>query len=164
MPVYTVHQPPMRDGDALSQFERFRFIRDGFAFWAMIFGPLWLLRHRLWLALIGYVIVVAALAFGLAFLRPSAGAVVLAIVLFAILFGLEANSLRRWTYSRRGWRNVGVVVGEDQESAERRFFDHWLGDGAAPAPAAPHAPAPARKQPLGSTDVIGLFPEPGGRV
>ena len=30
------------------------FVRDGFHFWAFLLAPLWLLVHRLWLALLGY--------------------------------------------------------------------------------------------------------------
>ena len=33
--------------------QRFVFVRDGFHFWALLLGPLWLLWHRLWLALLG---------------------------------------------------------------------------------------------------------------
>src|ERR1700712_5643465 len=53
MPVYTVHAPAADDGEA----DRFTFVRDGFHFWAFVFGPLWLARHRLWLALLGYIAV-----------------------------------------------------------------------------------------------------------
>ena len=47
-------------------------------------------------------------------------------ILLAVLVGFEAGTLRRFTLSRRGWRNVGIVVGDDLESAERRFFDAWV--------------------------------------
>ena len=36
--------------------------------------------------------------------------------------------MRRWTLARRGWKNLGVVVGDDLEAAERRFFDAWVKD------------------------------------
>jgi len=56
---------------------------------------------------------------------------------------------------------LGVVVGDDFEAAERRFFDAWAAGGvprAAPPPAAgPAAPVP-------SGPIIGLFPEPGARA
>ncbi len=42
------------------------------------------------------------------------------------MIGLEASTLRRFTLRRRGWRNVGVVSGDDLEDAERRFFDAWV--------------------------------------
>jgi len=89
-----------------------------------------------------------------------------------LLIGLEAGTLRRFALSRRGWRNIGVVSGDDREDAERRFFDAWL-QKAAPhaAPAAPAAPAasplnaapaPIPRTPQAS-GIIGLFPEPGAQ-
>ena len=57
MPTFTVHQPPPKTGEAESAPERFVFVRDGFYFWAFVLAPLWLLLHRLWLALLGYLVV-----------------------------------------------------------------------------------------------------------
>ena len=57
MPVYTVHAPQTTNSDIRAT-DRFAFVRDGFHFWAFAFGPLWLVWHRLWLALIGWIIVV----------------------------------------------------------------------------------------------------------
>ena len=61
MSVYTVHEPPLRAGAAAPDVERFAFVRDGFSWWAFLFAPLWMLRHRMWLVLIGYVVVAAAI-------------------------------------------------------------------------------------------------------
>ena len=46
-------------------------------------------------------------------------------LLLALLMGFEAASLRRWTVSRRNWRQLDIVVADDEETAERRFFDRW---------------------------------------
>jgi hypothetical protein len=46
-------------------------------------------------------------------------------VLLALLLGFEAASLQRWTLSRRNWRQLDIVVADDEEAAERRFFDRW---------------------------------------
>src|SRR6202035_644453 len=96
---------------------------------------------------------------------PPAAASLIGILL-GLLVGLEAGTLRRFTLSRRGWKNLGVVSGDDLEDAERRFFDTWLqrtnspsGGPRAPTPG-PASAAPNRRGPLGF-DVIGLFPEPG---
>ena len=93
--------------------------------------------------------------------------------LLALLVGFEAATLRRFTLSRRRWSNVGVVVGDDLESAERRFFDTWVDkswtdpSGANPFAAGggsrrSFAPgmAPARR-PQDSSEVLGLFPQQG---
>ena len=41
------------------------FVRDGFHVWAMVFGPLWLIAKRLWLALLGWIVVVIGIEVGL---------------------------------------------------------------------------------------------------
>src|SRR5579871_6986646 len=54
------------------------------------------------------------------------GVIVLVVdVLLALLLGFEAASLKRWTLSRRKWRQLDVVVADDEETAERRFFDRF---------------------------------------
>ena len=157
MAVYTVHEPPRRRDDALAHTERFAFVRDGFSWPAFIFGPLWMLRHRLWLAFVVYLIVLFVV--GLAARLLGAGDWALAVVfLVLLLVGFEASTLRRYGLARRGWTTVGVVVGDDLESAERRFFDAWAAGGV-PRPAPPPAPGPAVPTPSGP--IIGLFPEPG---
>jgi hypothetical protein len=78
------------------------------------------------------------------------------------LIGLEASTLRSWTLKRRGWREIGIVVADELEAAERRFFDELrdqdrMGFG---------TPVPGRiamlDQAQGGSEVIGLFPEPRG--
>jgi hypothetical protein len=155
--VYSVFEPPERGQDSAEHMERFMFVRDGFSFAAFLFGPIWFLWHRLWLALLGYVAVVAVLAAGMQLVGTAYGIPTLVGLLLALLIGFEASSLRRWTLTRRGWKDRGVVVGEDLESAERRFFSAWVpaGRNSMPTP-----PAPRLRMPSGN-DVVGLFPEPG---
>ena len=162
MAVYTVHQPPPRKRESGSDPVRFTFVRDGFSFLAFLFGPLWMLSHRLWLVLVGYLVVAGALQFALAKIDASGNANVLVGVLLALLVGFEAASLRRWTLDRRGWRNLGVVVADDLELAERRFFDAWITEAPAPRPA-PAPGAPSTRLAGATPDVIGLFPQPGAR-
>ena len=59
MPVYTVHAPS--DVTLRDEADKFVFVRDGFHFWAMLLGPLWLLWKRLWLVLLGQAILALAL-------------------------------------------------------------------------------------------------------
>jgi len=159
MSVYTVHQPPLRAVDAAPDPERFVFVRDGFYVWAFLVPWAFMLWYRLWLVLLIYVVVSAGLETAMYYAGFAGYAIALVGFLTSLLIGFEAASLRRFTLSRRGWKNIGVVTGDDLESAEQRFFAAWLR--AAPAPPAempvppplPHAPRPP--------DVIGLFPEPG---
>jgi hypothetical protein len=163
MSVYTVHAPAAPD--LREQTDKFVFVRDGFHFWAMVLGPFWLAWHRLWLVLLGYLGVALAAGVALGLLRAGADARTAVFLLLALLMGLEAASLRRWSYSRGKWRQIDFVVADDEEAAERRFFDRWTESrDTGPAPTT-HVP-PAPNQPRGivppSQAIIGLFPEPGG--
>jgi Protein of unknown function (DUF2628) len=166
MAVYTVHEPPARAGTAPEP-ERFVFVRDGFSFAALLFGPLWMLRHRMWLVLLGYAVVVAGLGFVLHLRAPAAVASIV-WTLFALLLGFEAGTLRRFTLGRRGFQPMGVVVGDDLELAERRFFDAWIrkdsptkDSSSAAGPVGAPALTPPLRLPHATSDVLGLFPEPG---
>jgi len=164
MAVYTVHQPRLRKGEASVDPERLVFVRDGFHFWAFLLAPLWLLWHRLWLALVLWVVVFGAAEIGLRYagVRGSAHAAVLALI--GLLVGLEASSLRRWTLALHGWKNIGIVVGDNLESAERRFLSDWIENKNAPAAARTSATSlPTRLPADRMPEVIGLFPEPGRR-
>ena len=166
MPTFTVHAPPPKKGEAATEPERFVFVRDGFHVWAFVLAPLWLLAHRLWLALLGYLVVSVVLALLLVLLRVSAQVQLPASLLVALLVGFEAATIWRWTLGRRGWKTLGFVVGEDREIAEQRFYAAWANRAAAPlAPPAdwpePQYGTPVRRGSPSPTDVIGLFPEPG---
>ena len=164
MPIYTVHEPPLRRYETEPDPVRFAFVRDGFSFWAFVLGAIWMLRYRLWLVLIGYIVLVAAIATGLHVVGVPTGARFLVAFLIALLLGLEATALRRWTLTRRGWVNLGVVAGPDQETAERRFFDAWVASGGTGYTLPIPPPPPSARNNGAPPDVIGLFPEPGART
>ena len=94
-------------------------------------------------------------------------------VLIALLMGFEAASLQRWTLSRRRWRQLDIVVADDEEAAERRFFDRWtakqrgLGndqsavDRGGPPPTRDVPGQPFSKPTSTQSEIIGLFPQPG---
>jgi hypothetical protein len=171
MSIYTVHAPPAKADRSAPDPERFVFVRDGFSFWVFLLGPLWMLWHGLWLVLAGYLVLAAALQFALRAAGTQSGLAFVAGALLALLVGFEAATLRRLTLARRRWKNVGIVVGDDLEAAERRFFDAWVhGDPRAPASpkSLPNTPVPPASAPPGSRvtamagpEIIGLFPSPG---
>ncbi len=167
MPVYTVHAPSTGGSD-FRVTDKFAFVRDGFHVWAMVFGPLWLAWHRLWVATLGWFIL--AIALDIALMRLGAGrtAIALADFVLALLMGFEAASVRRWTLARRQYRQLDIVVADDEEAAERRFFDRWTKKGGVSAerPSIDRGSPPPTRQapqppPLPGSGIIGLFPEPG---
>jgi hypothetical protein len=171
MPVYTVHAPSAIAADVRSAGDKVVFVRDGFHFWAFVLGVLWLIYHRLWLATLGYVVVTVGLMAGLTLLHVDPQVRFVVMLLIAIWMGLEAASLQRWTLSRRRWRQVDVVVADDAQMAERRFFDRWAAvrgtvddisvDRGGPPPTRDVPPQPFSRPPS-ETDILGLFPQPGG--
>jgi hypothetical protein len=163
MPIYTVHEPPAKNGSAADP-QRFAFVRDGFHFWAFLIGPVWMIYRRLWLALLGYLVLAALLEVAFYVLRAPEGSRIVIGLLFGVLIGLEASTLRRWTYARRKWKMIGVVSGDNQEEAERRFFADWVTQPARAEvvrdnPVPPMTPL-RRRDPGAAGDIIGLFPQP----
>ncbi len=163
MPTYTVHAPPPKAGETASDPQRFVFVRDGFYVWAFLLAPAWLIVHRLWLVLAGYVTINAMIGGVLFAVGAASWLNLLGNLLVALLVGFEAATLWHWTLARRRWQTLGFVVGDDQENAERRFFAEWTAR-KVPPPASPRSePAystPVRRGPPSGADVIGLFPEP----
>jgi hypothetical protein len=94
-----------------------RLVREGFAWWAALFGPLWLLFAGAWVP----ALLDAALIVLLAVLvpRPFAGA--LDLLLF-LLHGCFARDLLRWSLALRGYRPEAVVCGRGAEDALRRLL------------------------------------------
>lgn len=168
MTVFTVHEPkpkPKKREEAAPP-ERYAFVRDGFYFWAFVLGPVWMLWHRLWLVLLMYAVGMTAVEVALWALGLSAAVKFAVAVLIALLVGIEAGSLRRW--SLRRWTYRGIVVAPNREAAEHRFFDRWAGQPAEAldlsAPPAPPAAPPSMRVPTSDHDVMGLFPEPQPRT
>jgi hypothetical protein len=160
MKTYTLHLPAEAgpgDRDAL---DRAELVKDGFSWGAFFFTAFWFFFHRLWLAGLAVLALMIAFDVGLAALDVRPGPAALAHVLLMALVGLEANSLRRWTYARSGRPVADVITATDREEAEIKAFGRWLAppDGQR-GPASMRAPAasPAFR---GPDPVIGLFPDP----
>jgi hypothetical protein len=107
--VYTAHtrahRPPL-------------LLREGFSVAACVFGPLWLLAHRAWIAFV--LTLCAYLAIGV--LAPAMPALVLYVVA-AWLLGLFGQDLRRWSLERSGYLEVHVVAAPDIDAALARLLD-----------------------------------------
>lgn len=96
--------------------ERAEFIRDGFNWWAALFGPFWALVNRMWIVAI--VLGVAGILAGL--LPPVAAAIINAgLLLVAGIFGAD---LKIWSLGRRGFIEAMQLEAATHEEAEVRFF------------------------------------------
>jgi hypothetical protein len=162
MRLFTVHVP-VSAASGHPVYERAQFIHDGFHKWAFVFGALWCLWRGLWIAAAAVIIVSAALfGAGRALGLPLEAQFLLQFV-FALLLGLEAPNLRRFSLGRRRFLDAGAVAAADEDEAERLFF----GRGAEHATDAPSrlpfaTPAPSNRSGF-ADDIVGLFPEHRGR-
>jgi len=164
MRTFTLHLPrDAEPGDqaALAQAE---LVKDGFVWGAFLFSFLWFFLHRLWLA--GLIVLVGAVGLSaiLAFINAGELASTAALFLYALLVGLEANSLRRWTYARRGRPAIDAVSADSEEEAALKAFGRALEQDrehmASTATRTVPAVLPRRNDP---DAVIGLFPSPEPR-
>lgn len=145
---YTVHENENRE---------IRLLPDGRAIMALIFPPLWLAWHRLWWALTVYLaLMVAAYLFVWTTLAPAA---IFLSTLPGLYLFLEGHELIRRKANRQGWREIGLVSGDDIEEAEQRYFDA-LGQAAALSPPTAANPSPATtRSRISQPESIGLFAE-----
>ena len=159
MSTYVVMAPPEfrdLDGDP-RQTDRLAFVPDRFSFLAFLFSIIWLLVHRMWLVLLGYLAVTLVIELLALSVGPEAMGIV--ALLMSLLFGFEAQALRRWSLERKGWRIIGIAEGSSRDEAEFRFLHKTA------APVAPIEEQTDRQQRphrspivprVGSEQVVGL--------
>lgn len=126
MIVYTVYEPPDPPADRLDRAESLVFVKEGFSWAAAVLTPFWLLANRMWIVLAGYLGGMAVLQLMLNVGGAGQRMSSLLMIAVHVLFGFEADTLRRWTLDRNGWRVIGPAVGRNWAECERRFFEAWL--------------------------------------
>ncbi|MGA3403040.1 MAG: DUF2628 domain-containing protein [Acetobacteraceae bacterium] len=93
-------------------------VGEGFAWGALLFGPLWLAAHRAWIP--------AALAFaaGLLIVALTTGASATALMLaLAVWLGLSGHDLRRWSMRRRGFTLFEIIAARNEADALAKLLD-----------------------------------------
>ncbi|MBX9930948.1 MAG: DUF2628 domain-containing protein [Methylobacterium sp.] len=155
MRTYTLHLPDASLAGETQAIERAHVVPDGFSWTAFAYGPFWFLYHRLWIAaiLVGLLVAATIVVGKLINLTPPAGFGVALLV--QALIGLEASSLRRWTYARGGRPVRDAFVAGSAAEAEIKAVSRWLDPARAPRPPASPFPAGASRS---SEGVIGMFP------
>lgn len=119
MRVYTVH---MRY-ENLDPDRGVVLVKEGFCWPALFFSLFWALWCRLWWVALGLFVVHAVLSAALTFLGADPLSEAATSLGLAIMLGLFANDLKRWTLNRRDYREIGVVAAANMDAAEHRFFD-----------------------------------------
>jgi len=132
MASFTVHTPALAAGEQPSP-EKIVFLRDGFSWPALLFGPLWLAWNRAWLAAAVCFVAMLVLSVAGAKLGLSEEALSLVNIAIGVALGFEGSRLIAWTPARRGYREAAVVSADNRDEAEEIYF-HNVRHGQAPAP------------------------------
>ena len=94
-----------------------RFVKEGFSKPAFVFAQLWLLYHRMWLALAIWIALEVAF-FLLVFPHVTGGVAAMVDILARLFLGFEGNRLRL----KRAAAVEDVVEARDLDEAEIIFF------------------------------------------
>ncbi len=163
MTAYYVYEPASEAPNVSARAERLDFVKDGISWPALVVPAFWLFYHRMWIELLVYVVAYAALGWAMTYSQNGADFLAWVGIALSVLFALEANDLRRYALERKGYRQLGVAIGDSREAAELSFFRAWLPEQSNPT-RAPERPAKrnttAGGAPTEAEEVIGLFPRP----
>ncbi len=156
---------PAEGGKNSETAEKIVFLREKFSWPALFFTPLWLLWHKLWLGFVLWLVAMFVLGIAARLLGLAPNATALLLWLPSLLIAFEASELRRRKLMRKKYREAGIVVGEEIEDAEQRFFENWVQAASSETsvktpPSAPvRNPVPSNAPLSQRGGVIGLFPE-----
>ncbi len=137
MTLYTVHEPSAGFKDDMDRYVQTSFIPEAKSLIALALPLPWLLWNRMWWAALFYLLITAILSLALA--TDLATLAFLLTAIPGIFLFLEGNELRRKDLMRDGWTFVCTVEGDDQQSAELRYFHslEYRRSGAKPEPVTP---------------------------
>jgi hypothetical protein len=164
--TYTVYEQRVAPEDIEERAGRLVFVKEGFAFWALIFPGLWFLVNRLWRGFFLYLGLSIALAAALTLLGAGEQSIAWAGAALNLIFAFEARDIYRASLERQGYVMKGIVSGRNLVESERRFLMEWLPAARQErermtAMASTGGPVTG-DAPRGSVPVIGMFPAHGG--
>lgn len=103
--------------------DRVVLVPEGFSLWAFVFSFFWLIYHRLWVATLGYIVLLVLLGYVSEQFGLSEITVGLVQLFLQVMLGFSAHDLRRQSLRWRGYHFTGVVAAETPLNAERRYYD-----------------------------------------
>ncbi len=97
-------------------------LKDGFSFYAFLFGPAWFLYHRMWQEFLALLVI--NISFGIFNHFLSASDKILLEISFIFLVALNANDWRLEHLKKKKYALVNFVFGSDAENAKLRFIEN----------------------------------------
>jgi hypothetical protein len=115
---YTVHFSPFGRGPDRDA----RFVKDGFSWAAVVFGPFWAFYHRLWFVGLMLLAALATLALVGEYFRLAPVADAALGLAISLLIGFEGPDLLRKRLAGSGMPERGLASGRSLAEAERDWF------------------------------------------
>jgi Protein of unknown function (DUF2628) len=94
-------------------------VKEGFAWGAVLLGPLWLLAHRAWIA--AAISLAACVLIAVLVPAPASDILLLAV---ACGLGFIGNDLRRWALEHRGYLLTHVLAAGNRDAAFLRLLTY----------------------------------------
>jgi len=171
MKIFSIHHKEVDPALILSEGLETRFVKEGISWTALILAPVWLIFHRMWLVLLGMIVLYGIFGFAAKAIGLDSVTSLGLVLIVNIIMALEGNNLRRWTLERAGYQEIGVVTGRSLEHCERRFFESLLDPhrklaqrdelNLATTTQSVHTTLAGLRPTMPETEsVVGLFPEP----
>jgi hypothetical protein len=98
-------------------------VKEGFSWPAFFFAFLWAVWHRLWVAALVFALAELVLNAAMFFAAPNPPAHLALSLALAAVIGHVANDFRRKKLDAQGFAFAGVVTGDDDDTALRRFLE-----------------------------------------
>jgi cell division protein FtsW (lipid II flippase) len=93
-------------------------VREGFSWWALLFGPIWLAVHRVWIPAVLTVVGTA-----LILLLTNGGTTAALLASLVMLLGLSGQDLRRWSLDHRGYLLAQVLAARSESEALMQLLE-----------------------------------------
>ncbi len=118
MKTFCIYLPP----DNMDNHSGAVFLPDDKPYFALLAPPIWLAWHRLWWALLIYLVIISAIL--LLILTPYRDAAVFISLIPGIYIWLEGHKLIHQRYELQGWIFQGVVGANSLDDAELKYYSY----------------------------------------
>lgn len=121
MLTYTVHKQHKKDSDSIALY-----VPEKFSWPAAWVAPLWILYHRLWGWLIGYILFLFILNEFVELEILTTFEAVVVYAGFSLLFGYSSYDAYRLSLMAKGFKLVDIIIASSEDEAELKYISYHV--------------------------------------
>lgn len=107
-----------------NELENIIFIKEGFSFFALLFGPLWFLFHKMWREFLALLVVGVVLALLKQISFFSSFDLYLMQLALAFAIAINSNHWRaEYLHKKKNHRLLGFIIAKNTDEARLKFVD-----------------------------------------